>query len=128
MSRAYCVKTIKISVFLFLVISLLSVYFLLSSLSQDKSFGNKVARVLEIVNEGPPSQEDPENIGDEGTLENSDEEGHEEGEDEVDEWVEDPDDNRMDAKVMKKGQQKMIIVDLPNPKAKWIKPNHEEDD
>ena len=46
----------------------------------------------------------------------------------MDEWVEDPDDSRMDAKVMKKGQQKMIIVDLPNPKAKWIKPNHEEDD
>lgn len=95
---------------------------MVSSLSQDKSFGNKVARVLEIVSEKPLSQEDPEN------SENSDEEGHEDGEDEMDEWVEDPDDSRMDAKVMKKGQQKMIIVDLPNPKAKWIKPNHEEDD
>ena len=27
----------------------------------------------------------------------------------------------MDAKVMKKGDKKLIIVDMPDPKAKWIK-------
>ena len=125
MSRAYCVKTIKISIFLLLVFSLISVYLLFSRLSQDKSFGNKVARVLKFVNEESLRQDDLENNNDEETLETSHDQGEE---DEVDEWVEDPDNNMMDAKVMNKGQQKMIIVDLPNPKAKWIKSNHEEDD
>ena len=29
----------------------------------------------------------------------------------------------MDAKVMKKGDKKLIIVDMPNPKERWLKPN-----
>ena len=28
----------------------------------------------------------------------------------------------MDAKVMRKGDQKLIIVDVPNPKQRWMKP------
>ena len=45
-----------------------------------------------------------------------------EDEDQADEWIEDTDEKIMDAKVMKKGDKKLIIVDLPNPKARWLQP------
>ena len=34
----------------------------------------------------------------------------------------DKDEKIMDAKVMRKGDQKLIIVDVPNPKQRWMKP------
>ena len=40
----------------------------------------------------------------------------------AEEWVEDPDSDIMDAKVMRKGDKKLIIVDMPDPRARWRKP------
>ena len=42
--------------------------------------------------------------------------------------MEDPENKIMDAKVMRKGQKKLVIVDIPNPKARWVRPNHESND
>ena len=101
--------------------SLASISFILSHLAQDKSFGNKVARVLELVNEeNQQDEKDP--------VPGVEVEEEKEEENEGDDWVEDLDNQMMDAKVMKKGKQKMIIVDLPNPKGKWVKQNHEAND
>ena len=36
----------------------------------------------------------------------------------------DKDEKIMDAKVMRKGDQKLIIVDVPNPKQRWMKPQN----
>ena len=41
----------------------------------------------------------------------------------ADGWIEDKNEKIMDAKVMKKGDKKLIIVDMPNPKARWARPN-----
>ena len=103
--------------------SLASISFILSHLAQDKSFGNKVARVLELVNE-ETQQDDLENVDDDkDPVPGVEVEEEKEEENEGDDWVEDLDNRIMDAKVMKKGKQKMIIVDLPNPKGKWVKQN-----
>ena len=108
--------------------SLASISFILSHLAQDKSFGNKVARVLELVNE-ETQQDDLENVDDDkDPVPGVEVEEEKEEENEGDDWVEDLDNQMMDAKVMKKGKQKMIIVDLPNPKGKWVKQNHEAND
>ena len=37
--------------------------------------------------------------------------------------LKDPDEKIMDAKVLRKGEKKLIVVDLPNPKGRWMKPN-----
>ena len=41
---------------------------------------------------------------------------------ESDEWKEDKNEKIMDAKVMKKGDKKLIVVEMPNPKARWGRP------
>ena len=133
MSRAFCVKTAKKSLLIALVLSLTLVYFLIAQLSQDKSWGNKVSRVLQILNE-KSIEGDIGNINiDEQSVVDREEEGEEKREDvrsdntESEDWVEveDPKQKIMDAKVMKKGHQKLIIVDIPNPKERWVKPEHD---
>ena len=130
-SRAHCVKIVKYSALIGLVVALALLYVLIAHLSQDKSFGNKVSRVLRIISE--------ESIeGDLGNI-NIEEKpvvAREEKEEEVrsdsgsEDWeeVKDPNQQIMDAKVMKKGQQKLIIVDMPNPKERWVKQEHEKKD
>ena len=41
---------------------------------------------------------------------------------ETDEWKEDENEKIMDAKVMRKGDKKLIVVEMPNPKARWGRP------
>ena len=133
MSRGFCVKTAKKSLLIALVLSLTFLYFLIAQLSQDKSWGNKVSRVLQILNE-KSIEGDLGNINiDEQPVADREEEGEEKREDvrsdntESEDWVEveDPKQKILDAKVMKKGQQKLIIVDIPNPKERWVKPEHD---
>ena len=124
-NRAYCVKIFKYFLLTAILIVLITIYLIFAQLSQDKSFGNKVARVLDIVNK-KPLQEDPEpedlnHIGGEDNIEEN-LDGEEDG------WVEDPDSKILDAKVMKKGNHKLVIVDIPNPKAKWMNPGHQDED
>ena len=132
-SRSFCVKTAKKSLLIALVLSLTFLYFLIAQLSQDKSWGNKVSRVLQILNE-KSVEGDLGNINiDEQPVADREEEGEEKREDvrsdntESEDWVEveDPKQKILDAKVMKKGQQKLIIVDIPNPKERWVKPEHD---
>lgn len=98
-------------------------------------------QVLQVDQDEEDSGEDGEGgdeekgDGEDGVADVDDEEGEvDEGEEGVmdsganneakksDEWVEDPDSDIMDAKVLKKGNKRLVIVDMPNPKARWRKP------
>ena len=68
------------------------------------------------------------NIEEKPVLDREDEEVKPDNESEDWEEVKDPSQQIMDAKVMKKGQQKLVIVDIPNPKERWVKPEHEKKD
>ena len=59
-------------------------------------------------------------------AEPEEEEVNEENKAKDDEWVEVKDDSMMDAKVMKRGKQRMVIIDMPNPKAMWMKKNNDD--
>ena len=106
-------------------------YFVIAQFSQDKSFGNKVSRVLQIINEKSIEGDLGNiNIEEKAAVDREEKEADVTSDTGSEDWeeVEDPDNRIMDAKVMKKGQQKLIIVDLPNPKARWVKPEHESND
>ena len=123
-SRAHCVKIAKNSLLIALLLGLTLLYFVVAQLSQDKSFGNKVSRVLQIISE---KSVEKENINiEEKPAADSEEEG-ERSDTGSEDWeeVNDPEHKIMDAKVVKKGKQKLIIVDIPNPKERWVKPEHE---
>ena len=135
-------KIAKYSLLSGLLLALTLLYFVIAQVSQDKSFGNKVSRVLHIINEksiegnlgniNDEENPDPENndIEEKPAVDSDEKEGDDGPESESEDWeeVEDPKHKIMDAKVMKKGQQKIIIVDVPNPKARWVKPEHESND
>ena len=141
-SRAHCVKIAKYSLLSGLLLALTLLYFVIAQVSQDKSFGNKVSRVLQIINEkskegdlgniNDEEKPDPGNsdIEEKPAVDSDEKEGDDRPESESEDWeeVDDPANRIMDAKVMKKGQQKIIIVDVPNPKARWVKPEHESND
>ena len=135
-------KIAKYSLLSGLLLALTLLYFVIAQFSQDKSFGNKVSRVLHIINEksiegnlgniNDEENPDPENndIEEKPAVDSDEKEGDDGPESESKDWEEvvDPANRIMDAKVMKKGQQKIIIVDVPNPKARWVKPEHESND
>ena len=135
-------KIAKYSLLSGLLLALTLLYFVIAQFSQDKSFGNKVSRVLQIINEksrkgdlgniNDEENPDPENndIEEKPAVDSDEKEGDDGPESESEDWEEvvDPANRIMDAKVMKKGQQKIIIVDVPNPKARWVKPEHESND
>ena len=127
-SRAPCVKIAKYSLLTALLLALTLLYFVIAQFSQDKSFGNKVSRVLQIINEKSSEGGDLGNINIEEKLavDREEKEGDVRPDTGSEDWeeVDDPDNRIMDAKVMKKGEQKLIIVDMPNPKARWVKPEH----
>lgn len=127
-SRAPCVKIAKYSLLTALLLALTLLYFVIAQFSQDKSFGNKVSRVLQIINEKSSEGGDLGNINIEEKLavDREEKEGDVRLDTGSEDWeeVDDPDNRIMDAKVMKKGEQKLIIVDMPNPKARWVKPEH----
>lgn len=105
----------------------------MAHLSQDKSFGNKVSRVLQIISEKSGEGEGDlgnSNIEENPIVDREEKERDVRSDTESEDWeeVEDPKHQIMDAKVMKKGQQKLIIVDIPNPKERWVKPEHESND
>ena len=135
-SRAHCVKIAKKSLLIALLLALTLLYCVIAQLSQAKSFGNKVSRVLQILSEKSIEGDLGNNINIEEKPVVDIEEKEKEKEVDVisdtesEDWeeVEDPKHKIMDAKVMKKGQQKLIIVDLPNPKERWVKPKHESND
>ena len=129
-SRAPCVKIAKYSLLTALLLALTLLYFVIAHFSQDKSFGNKVSRVLQIINEKSSEGGDLGNINIEEKLavDREEKEGDVRSDTGSEDWEEVEDNRIMDAKVMKKGQQKLIIVDLPNPKARWVKPEHESND
>ena len=87
----------------------------------EENTGNKVARVVDLVQD----KENGDMVEEEKIKENQKYNGEEDENIEVpvDEWVEDKDEKIMDAKVMKKGDKKLIIVDMPNPKARWVRPS-----
>jgi len=115
---------------------------------EDKKWKNRVEKVSQAILKGQMEEAvnkegDEQGEGDEGDEEGEvDEEGEgglieakanngekkegevvaNNGEKKADEWVEDPDSDIMDAKVMKRGDKRLIIVDLPDPKARWRKP------
>ena len=135
-------KIAKYSLLSGLLLALTLLYFVIAQFSQDKSFGNKVSRVLQIINEKSRKgdlgnindEENPDsgnnNIEEKPAVDSDEKEGDDGPESESEDWEEvvDPANRIMDAKVMKKGQQKIIIVDVPNPKARWVKPEHESND
>ena len=135
-------KIAKYSLLSGLLLALTLLYFVIAQFSQDKSFGNKVSRVLQIINEksrkgdlgniNDEENPDPGNndIEEKPAVDSDEKEGDDGPESESEDWEEvvDPANRIMDAKVMKKGQQKIIIVDVPNPKARWVKPEHESND
>ena len=135
-------KIAKYSLLSGLLLALTLLYFVIAQFSQDKSFGNKVSRVLQIINEKSiegdlgniNDEENPDpgnnNIEEKPAVDRDEKEGDDGPESESEDWEEvvDPANRIMDAKVMKKGQQKIIIVDVPNPKARWVKPEHESND
>ena len=131
-SRAPCVKIAKYSLLTALLLALTLLYFVIAQFSQDKSFGNKVSRVLQIINEKSIEGGDLGNINIEEKLavDREEKEGDVRPDTGSEDWeeVDDPDNRIMDAKVMKKGEQKLIIVDMPNPKARWVKPEHKNNE
>ena len=131
-SRAPCVKIAKYSLLTALLLALTLLYFVIAQFSQDKSFGNKVSRVLQIINEKSSEGGDLGNINIEEKLavDREEKEGDVRLDTGSEDWeeVDDPDNRIMDAKVMKKGEQKLIIVDMPNPKARWVKPEHKNNE
>ena len=131
-SRAPCVKIAKYSLLTALLLALTLLYFVMAQFSQDKSFGNKVSRVLQIINEKSSEGGDLRNINIEEKLavDREEKEGDVRPDAGSEDWeeVDDPDNRIMDAKVMKKGEQKLIIVDMPNPKARWVKPEHKNNE
>ena len=131
-SRAPCVKIAKYSLLTALLLALTLLYFVIAQFSQDKSFGNKVSRVLQIINEKSSEGGDLGNINIEEKLavDREEKEGDVRPDTGSEDWeeVDDPDNRIMDAKVMKKGEQKLIIVDMPNPKARWVKPEHKNNE
>ena len=130
-SRAHCVKIAKNSLLIALLLALTLLYFVIAQLSQDKSFGNKVSRVLQIITEkSGEGEEHLGNIEENPVVEREEQEPDVRADTKSEDWeeVDDPKHQIMDAKVMKKGQQKLIIVDIPNPKERWVKPEHESND
>lgn len=113
---------------------------------EEKRWKNRVEKVSqailkdqmeEAVDKGDDEQDEGDEDDEEGEVDEKREGGlieaeanigekkADEGEVErnnADEWVEDPDSDIMDAKVMKRGDKRLIIVDLPDPKARWRKP------
>jgi len=73
---------------------------------------------LEADEEGEDDDEGEVEEGEGGTMEG----GANNGDKKPDGWVENPDSDIMDAKVMKRGDKRLIIVDMPDPKARWRKP------
>ena len=99
-SRALCVRLVRLaSIGLGLAALLLSV-----QLDSTSSTGNKVVRVAAKLVE---NKTDLKEVGNET---------------ETDEWKEDKNEKIMDAKVMRKGDKKLIVVEMPNPKARWGRP------
>ena len=128
-SRAHCVVIAKKSLLIGLVLALSLLYFTIAQLSQDKSWGNKVSRVLQIINEKSIEGDLGDiHIEEKHVVDREEKEKDVRSDTESEDWVEveDPNQKIMDAKVMKKGQQKLIIVDIPNPKERWVKPEHDK--
>ena len=81
--------------------------------------GQAIQRDQAREGEGEAMQDDSEGVVVDEPLERPDPEEAKEVEGGGDKWVEDPESDIMDAKVMRKGKQKLIIVDMPDPAARW---------
>ena len=87
--------------------------------------GNKVARVVDAVlqkEETDVKGNSNDTINDDSKEEELIQDMDDNQDVPADGWIEDKDEKIMDAKVMKKGDKKLIIVDMPNPKARWARP------
>merc|ERR1711862_415053 len=145
--RGFYIKLVKFLIFATIYLAFCYLYFFLAQLSHsEKTHQNKIGRVQEVVDKSDDTidnsdfalDEDPvqdefkgaeeEDQGDSKQLIKAVEEIEENNKQEVanleedsqdDTWHEDKEEKIMDAKVMRKVDQKLIIVDVPNPKQRW---------
>ena len=114
-----CVRWVLGTVFLCVLVM---IYLMLAKLSAEEQTVNKAARVVDLVlykeNEELIEEKNENETSNELVPEDEKENKHDKVEVPVDGWIEDKDEKIMDAKVMKKGDKKLIIVDMPNPKAR----------
>eukprot|EP00090_Calanus_glacialis_P029298 TRINITY_DN47031_c0_g1_i1.p1 TRINITY_DN47031_c0_g1~~TRINITY_DN47031_c0_g1_i1.p1 ORF type:complete len:138 (+),score=42.51 TRINITY_DN47031_c0_g1_i1:23-415(+) len=125
--RPACVRCVRWVLGTVSLCGLVMIYLMLAKLSAEEKAVNKAARVVDLVlykeNEGLIEEEDGNATLNELVPKEEEENKHDKVEVPADEWVEDKDEKIMDAKVMKKGDKKLIIVDMPNPKARWARPS-----
>ena len=126
-------------ILLLILPAMLLVYLDLFELGEvDREWRNKVEKVSQAIQSDQVKEKEEFNVDDieeaidhpesevkkldkeDGGIKNLEEEKVEAKEDE---WVEDKDQKEMmDAKVMRRGDKKLIIVDMPDPGRMWRKP------
>ena len=126
--RAVCIRCVKWVLGTVFLCMLLTFYLILARMTAEDGGVNKVAKVVDLVvykeSEVIPGEETEDNI-ESDALVNEEEEAPEKEDIKIpaDGWIEDKEEKIMDAKVMRNGNKKLIIVDLPNPKDRWVRPN-----